>query len=60
MAKERLSERAGRIASSIYVRINRRKEHAAFVVGYIRGFKDARREPLHKLMEIDDGKDNHI
>lgn len=30
------------------------------MIGYIRGYQDAKRELLGALMERDDGKDNHI
>lgn len=60
MPRESLSQRARRIASSIYAKMDRRKERNAYVIGYVRGYQDAKRELLGALMERDDGKDNHI
>jgi hypothetical protein len=55
-----VSEQARRIASTIYPTVRSKNQHAAFVIGYEKGFAAAKREVLHKLMERDGGQTNSV
>lgn len=59
----RIAQRARNLASQLYPLkdsgsgwMTRRKQHAAFCMGYMKGWSEAKRATLNRLMEENDDK----